>query len=108
MRRVGLGPTPTKICAMQSRALRTPGRRAPRKTYPVGRGLAPAVVLRYILRDLVGAAPGGRPWAHTVRPSRHSEAPERPWESVFLDGGTDCHVGPAALLAMTDYGPVFS
>ena len=26
----------------------------------------------------------------------------------FLDGGTDCHVGPKALLAMTDYGPAFS
>ena len=108
MRRAGLGPAPTKICAMQGRALRTPGRRAPRKTHPVGRGLAPAVVLHCILGDLVGAALCGRPQARSMRPPRHSEAPEGPWESVFLDGGTDCHVGPVALLAMTYYGPDFS
>ena len=72
---------------------------------PVGRGLAPAVVLHCILGDFVGAAPRGRPQVHSMCPPRHSEAPEGPWESVFLDGGTDCHVGPAALLAMTYYGP---
>ena len=87
MRRAGLGPAPTKICAMQGRALRTPGRRAPRKTHPVGRGLAPAVVLHCILGDFVGAAPRGRPQVHSVCPPRHSEAPEGPWESVFPGRG---------------------
>ena len=36
---------------------------------------------------------------------RHSEAPEGPWESVFF---TDCRVGPAALLAMTDERMIFA
>ena len=54
---------------------------------PVGRGLAPAVVLHCILGDFVGAAPRGRPQVHSVCPPRHSEAPEGPWESVFPGRG---------------------
>ena len=40
MRRAGLRPAPTKICAMQSRALRTLSRRAPRKKPPLKREVA--------------------------------------------------------------------
>ena len=66
---------------MSQRDKRGRDRQAPRKTPP------PSFYI--VFGDLVGAAPRGRPQAHSVCPPRHSEAPEGPWESVFLAGGTD-------------------
>ena len=66
--------------------MRAPSRRAPRRMYPVGRGFVPAAGVP-CAPTLSFRGPGG---AVGIR-------------SPF-DGRTDCHVGPVALLAMTDHG----
>ena len=41
--------------------------------------------------------------AHSVHPARHSEARRGRGNPFSFTGDTDCHVGPAARLAMTDH-----